>query len=117
ITIDPHAGWSGSIRDLLPSLTAVDGHAVVDNSGNPFETPYEALVGMATYSKGADAAVVPALDAFARFRTGYAIHIPSAGYPCRLKLVNLDAVQQQLQLTLNGVHIQRTIPPRGRLDE
>ena len=117
IAIAPHAGWSGRIADLVPSLNDVDGYTVIDTSG-PFATPYQALVGIATYSKGADDAVVTALDDFALLQTGYAVHIPSGGgYTSRLKLVNLDSVQQQVQLTLNGASVQRTIPGHGRLDE
>jgi hypothetical protein len=73
---------------------------------------------MASYSQGGDSAIVMALDDFARMRTGYAVHIASGGgYTSRLKLVNSDFVQEQLQLTFNGANVQRTIPARGRLDE
>ena len=118
IEIDPHAGWSGRIADLVPSLNDVDGYVVMDTSTNPFVPGSASLVGIATYSKGADDAVVMALDDSALVRTGYAVQVVSGGgYTSRLKLVNLDSVQQQVQLTLNGASVQRTIPGHGRLDE
>ena len=51
-------------------------------------------------------------------RSGYAVHVAiGGGYTTRLTLVNPASAQQQLQLTLNGTTVQRTIPANGRLDE
>ena len=54
----------------------------------------------------------------ATVRNGYAVHVAiGGGYTTRLTLVNPASIQQQLQLTLNGKTVQRTIPAHGRLDE
>ena len=111
------AGWNGHIADLLPSLQAIDGYVVVDTQGGPFTSSSEALVGMQSYQRGDSEIVFGQADS-ELLRTGYAVHVAiGGGYETRLTLVNPASVQQQLQLTLNGTTVQRTIPAYGRLDE
>jgi hypothetical protein len=118
VSIDAHAGWSGSITDLLPFLDAIEGYATIDTSAGPFPSSYQALVGMASFSHGGDNAIVLALDDFARIRSGYAVLAASGGeYSSRLKLINPDSVEQQVKLAFNNTTVQRTIPAHGRLDE
>jgi hypothetical protein len=72
---------------------------------------------MQTYQRG-DAAIVIGQSDFEVAKTGYAVHVAiGAGYTTRLSLVNPASVQQQVQLTLNGNTVQRTIPGFGRVDE
>jgi hypothetical protein len=94
-SIDAHGGWSGSITDLLPSLDAIEGYAIIDTAAGPFPSPYQAMVGI-SYSHGGDNAIVPALDDFARIRSGYAVLVASGGeYSSRLELTNpADAILQ-----------------------
>ena len=68
--------------------------------------------------QGGDAAIVLAQRDSETVQTGYAVHVVTGGgYTSRLTLVNSASIQQQLQLTLNGTTVQRTIPANGRLDE
>jgi hypothetical protein len=116
LAIAAQGGWSGRIVDLLPSMAGVDGYAEIDSRG--LFSSSASLVGTASYQRGGDNAVVAVLDGTVRLRTGYAVHIVSGGgYTSRLKLVNTDFVQQSVQVTLNGVNAERTIPAHGRLDE
>jgi hypothetical protein len=72
---------------------------------------------MQSYQRG-DAAIVIGQPESELVRNGYAVHVViGGGYTTRLKLVNPFPVQQELQLTLNGTTVQRTIPGYGRLDE
>src|SRR5262249_18513700 len=80
-------------------------------------TSPETLVGMQTTQHG-DAAIVLGLSDSDIVRTGYVVHVAAGGgYVTRLTLVNPASVQQQVQLTLSGMSVQRVIPPNGRLDE
>lgn len=111
-----HSGWSGRLADLLPSLGTVNGYAVID-SRNPFGPPLF-LAGIVSYQQGGDSAVVTAQDDSAPIQTGYAVDIATGGgYSSQLRLINTGLAAQQLQLTLNGASVVRTIPPNGRLDE
>src|SRR5262249_9748612 len=117
LSIGAKAGWSGHIADLLPSLQAVDGYVVVDTHGDPFASSSETLVGMQS-SQRADAAIVIGQPESDFVRSGYAVHVVfGGGYTTRLTLVNPVSTPQQLQLTLNGTTVQRTLPGNGRLDE
>ena len=117
LSLGAKAGWSGHITDLLPSLRALDGYVVVDTQGAPFVSSSEALIGMQSYQRG-DSQIVLGQPDFEFVRTGYAVHVAiGGGYTTRLTLVNPVSAQQQLQLTLNGATVQRTIPGYGRLDE
>jgi hypothetical protein len=117
LSIGPKAGWSGRIADLLPSLQAIDGYVVVDAQGSMFSSSSETLVGMQSYQRG-DAAIVIGQADSGLVQTGYAVHVAiGGGYTTRLSLVNPGSVAQQVQLTLNGTSVQRTIPGFGRLDE
>jgi hypothetical protein len=117
VSLGGKAGWSGRIADLLPSLQTFDGYVVVDTHGSPFADSSETLVGIQSYQRG-DSEIVLGQPAFELVQVGYAVHVAiGAGYTTRLTLVNPSAVQQQLQLTLNGTTMLRTIPGYGRLDE
>jgi hypothetical protein len=117
VSIGAKAGWSGRIGDLLPSLQGFDGYVVVDSQGSAYTSSLETLVGMQTYQRG-DAAIIIALSDFEVVKIGYAVHVAiGAGYTTRLSLVNPASAQEQVQLTLNGTTVQRTIPGFGRLDE
>jgi hypothetical protein len=117
LSLNPKAGWSGRITDLLPSLQTFDGFVVVDSQGGPFAPSSDALVGIQSYQNG-DSQIVLGQPDFEFVRTGYAVHVAiGAGYTTRLTLVNPSSVQQQVQLTLNGITAQRLIPGYGRLDE
>jgi len=117
VSIAAKGGWSGRVADLLPSLQAVDGYVVVDAHGSLFATSADTLVGMQSYQRG-DAAIVLGQPESELVRSGYAVHVVTGGgYTTRLNLVNPAAVQQQLELTLNGTTVKRTVPAFGRLDE
>ncbi len=117
LSLGAKAGWSGHIADLLPSSQSFDGYVVVDTLSGAFATPSETLVGMQSH-QGGDAAIVLAQRDSETVQTGYAVHVVTGGgYTSRLTLVNAASIQQQLQLTLNGTTVQRTIPAFGRLDE
>jgi hypothetical protein len=117
ISISAKGGWSGHIGDLIPSVQAVDGYLVVDTAGGLFATPSETLVGMQTYNRG-DAAIVLAQRDSERIQSGYAAHVAvGGGYASRLTLVNPGSAPQTVQLTLNGITIQRIIQANSRLDE
>ena len=117
VSIGAKSGWTGHVGDLIPSLQALDGYVVVDTQGNAFTPSSETLVGMQTYQRG-DAAIVIGQRDSELVRSGYAVHVAiGGGYSTRLTLVNPAAVQQQVQLTLNGTTVQRAIPANGRLDE
>jgi hypothetical protein len=117
LSIGGKAGWSGRIADLLPSVQTFDGYVVVDTHGSPFADSSETLVGMQSYQRG-DSEIVLAQPAYELVQSGYAVHVAvGGGYTTRLSLVNPAAIQQQLQLSLNGTTMQRTISAYGRLDE
>jgi len=117
LSIGAKAGWSGHIADLLPSLQAVDGYVVVDTQGSAFTASSETLIGMQNYQRG-DSAIVLGEPQSEIVQTGYAVHVVAGGgYATRLTLVNPSATPQQVQLTLNGTTVQRTISAFGRLDE
>jgi hypothetical protein len=117
LSIGGKAGWTGRIVDLLPSLQSFSGYVLVDTQGAIFATSSDTLVGMQSNQRG-DAAIVIGQEDFQLVRSGYAVHVVvGGGYTTSLKLVNPAAVPQQLQLTLNGTTVQRTIPALGRLDE
>jgi hypothetical protein len=117
VSLGAKAGWSGHVADLLPSLQSVDGYVVVDTEGTVFASPSETLVGMQSHQGGDAAIVLGQLDSEV-VRTGFAVHVVTGGgYTSRLTLVNPAAAQQQVQLTLNGGTVQRSIPAFGRLDE
>src|SRR5439155_24669263 len=70
------------------------------------------------YQQVSDGAIEPAPSDSDAIRTGYAVHVAiGGGYASRLKLVNHESVDQQVQVTFNGTGILRTIHPNGRLDE
>src|SRR5262249_26478015 len=107
--IGAKAAWSGDITDLLASLQAIAGYVVVRGEGTAFTPSSETLVGMLSYQRG-DAAIVIGQQDSELVRSGYAVHVVIGnGYTTRLTLVNPASVQQQLQLTLNGITVQRTI--------
>jgi hypothetical protein len=117
LSIGAKSGWTGRISDLLPSLQAIDGYVVVDTHGDIFASSSDTLVGMQSSQRG-DAAIVIAQRDSDLIRSGYAVHVAiGGGYTTRLSLVNPAATQQQLQLTLNGATVERSIPAFGRLDE
>lgn len=117
LSIGGKGGWSGQVSDLLPSLQAVDGYVIVDTLGAVFTSFSDTLVGMQSYQRGDGAIVLGQRDSEV-VQTGYAAHVAiGGGFTSRLTLVNPASVQQQVQLTLNGTSVQRTIPANGRLDE
>jgi hypothetical protein len=117
VSLGAKAGWSGRIADLLPAVQAIDGYVVVNTQGEPFSSSSETLVGMQSFQRGDSSIVIGQRDS-ELVRSGYAVHVAIGdGFTTRLTLANPASVQQQLQLTLNGVTVQRTIPALGRLDE
>jgi hypothetical protein len=118
LPIPPQGGWSGQITDVLPALVAVDGYATIDTLSSPFATPSTTLVGMASYSQSSDTAITVGQDPSNPFHAAYGLHVVSGGgYTSTVKVINIDSVQQQIQLSFNGTTAQRTIPPNGRLNE
>jgi hypothetical protein len=110
-------GWSGPITDLVALLPGFEGYVIVDTHGAVFSASPDTLVGMQSYQRG-DAAIVIGQPDFDVVKVGYAAHIAvGGGYTTRVKLVNPSSGPQQLQLTLNGTTVQRTVSGYGRLDE
>jgi hypothetical protein len=116
-SLNAKAGWTGRVADLIPALQSIDGYVVVDTQGNLFQGSSETLVGMQSFQRGDSSIVLGQADPDI-VRTGYATHIAvGGGYATRLTLVNPASSPQQVQLTLSGATVTRTIPAKGRLDE
>jgi hypothetical protein len=118
VSLPAQGGWTGQIGDVIPSLQSVDGYVVFDTQGGPFASPAETLAGMESYQRATDNAIVIGQSDSELVRTGYAVHVAGgAGYSSRVRLVNPTSLQQEVQLTLNGVSVVRRIAAFGRLDQ
>ena len=127
MTLFPLSGFSGTIGDLFPGTSLVDGSlSIQPNSAVALPT----LVGVETFKNLPDVAMVKAIALSEQSRTGYFAHlVAQGGYDSRITLVNPDSVPQIVAITaealaVNGtaqtlpsVTAQRTIPPHGRMSE
>ena len=127
MTLFPLSGFSGTIGDLFPGTSLVDGSLFIQpNSAVALPT----LVGVETFKNLSDVAMVKAIALSEQSRTGYFAHlVAQGGYDSSITLVNPDSVPQIVAITaealaVNGtaqtlpsVTVQRTIPPHGRMSE
>src|SRR6185369_5403503 len=96
ISLNPYAGWSGMIADLMPDLGPFEGYAIIDctpGSG-------EALIGFETWRGPTDFAGLTALTDANKLETGYSAHFTSqAGYTSSLVLVNYGDTTETISVT------------------
>jgi hypothetical protein len=118
------SGFSGAVTDLASVPSGFQGYAVV-NSTDGDGAPAEVLIGLETYRRISDIAVIRALPETAILRNGYFPHLASeGGWSTTLTMVNSSSQAQVVQITADGlqgptspVTVQRTIPPFARLEE
>src|SRR6267378_8235964 len=88
IDLPAFSGFTRSVTDLVPSVVGFEGYAIVDSAvGSDSEGP-ETLIGIETYRKTSDIALIRALPEAAQLRTGYLAHLASqGGYSTTLTLI------------------------------
>ena len=130
IDLPAFSGFTRSVTDLVPSVVGFEGYAIVDSAvGSDSEGP-ETLIGIETYRKTSDIALIRALPEAAQLRTGYLAHLASqGGYSTTLTLINIEAQDQVVRITAealqvsgrpripSSITVERTLPPYARLQE